>query len=395
MPRDLHELTIVEALESMASGKLGARDLVDALISRCVANSHLNAFVSEDWDALRLAADTVDASGRAGTELAGIPLIFKDNIATGQFPAGAATGALGKLAPPRIAPVAQLLLEKGALVGGTGNMHELAFGITTNNAVTGASRNPWNTEMIAGGSSGGVAAAVAAGLMPGGIGTDTGGSVRLPAALCGVVGFRPTVGRYSGRGIVPISKTRDTAGPIARSVADVRLLDEVMTGGKTGRQALAARELRLGLPRSYFYASLEPAVAACAEDALVALCNAGVQLVEVDVPDVGSLNDAISFPVVLHEFIRDLRAYLDENEIALTLRDVCNDVGSPDVRAVFESLLAGGAMPQQVYREAIDLHRPKLQAAYRDCFAQHGIAALIFPTTPMTTRRLARTRPLN
>lgn len=383
---DLHELTITGALGEMASGKLTARDLSEALIARCEATAALNTFVSSDWQALRTAAGEMDASGRSGQGLGGIALCFKDNIATGVFPAGAATGALARTGPGKMAPVVRALLDAGALVGATGNMHELAFGITSNNAVTGAVRNPWNPAMIPGGSSGGVAAAVAARLMPGGIGTDTGASVRLPAALCGVVGLRPTVGRYAGAGIVPISTTRDTAGPIARSVEDVALLDRVMAGRTSSHHRVALKGLRLGVPRGYFYDPLEPAVAHCAEAALDALRAAGVELIEADIADIGMLNEAVSFPLALYEFIRDLSKYLDDNSIPLTLRNICDGVGSPDVRGLFESLLGDGAMPEEVYRDAMAVQRPRLQAAYRDYFARHDVKAIIFPTTPMTAR---------
>lgn len=391
MPRsDLHDLTIVQALAEMAAGRVRSRDLVEALIARCEAGAALNAFVSTDWDALRHTADAMDKSGRAGHGLGGIPLCFKANIATGIFPADAGTGALATSRPGKVAPVAAALLQAGALVGATGNMHELAFGITSNNAVTGAARNPWNRQRIPGGSSGGVAAAVAAGMMPGGIGTDTGASVRLPAALCGIVGFRPTVGRYSGAGIVPISRTRDTAGPMARSVEDIILLDQVISGDARAREPIALRGLRLGVPRAYFYDQVDPAVANCAEASLSALRKAGVEFVEADIPEVGKLDEAVSFPVALYEFIRDLQAYLDDNGIGLSLREVCNGVGSPDVRGLFESLLGAGAMPAAVYQEAMTTHRPRLQAVYRDYFAAHDVPAVIFPTAPMTARPIGQ-----
>ena len=387
---DLHELTIRQAIAGMAGGKFKSRDLAEALIARCEAGRALNVFVSTDWDGLRKAADDIDASGRAGRGLGGVPLCLKDNISTGILPAGAATAALAGHVAAAPAPVAKALFDAGALLGGTGNMHELAFGITSNNSVTGAARNPWNVDMIPGGSSGGVAAAVAARMMPGGIGTDTGASVRLPASLCGLVGFRPTVGRYSGAGIVPISHTRDTAGPITVDVEDTILLDAVITGRAAPREVVALMGLRIGVPREHFYEMLEPAVAGAVETALGALRRAGVELIEVDIAEIGALDEAVSFPVALFEFLVDLQTYLDDNAIGLTLRDVCNGVGSPDVRALFESLLSGGAVPEAAYREVMDRSRPKLQAAYRDYFARHNVKAIIFPTSPMTARPIGQ-----
>ena len=382
---DIAELTITQALARQSSGTLTCRDHVEALIDRCETGKDINAFVSTDWQMLREAADRADKSGKAGEGLNGIPLCLKDNIDTAILPTSAATGALRGHVAAKAAPVAQALFDAGALLGSTGNMHELAFGITSNNAVTGAVRNPWNPEMIPGGSSGGVAAAVAARMMPGGIGTDTGASVRLPASLCGCVGFRPTVGRYSGDGIVPISHTRDTAGPITRSVADAVLLDAAMAGSRAGDR-IQLKGLRLGVPRSYFYENLDPDVAANAEDALEALRKAGVELVEADITDIGNLNNAVSFPVALSEFMTDLPEYLEKSGLNLSMREVCDGVGSPDVRGLFESQLGSDAMPEAAYRQAIDVDRPKLQAAFAEYFAINNVEAVIFPTAPLPAR---------
>jgi Asp-tRNA(Asn)/Glu-tRNA(Gln) amidotransferase A subunit family amidase len=387
---DLHELTIRQAIAGMAGGKFKSRDLAEALIARCEAGKALNAFVSTDWDGLRKAAEDIDGSGRAGQGLGGVPLCIKDNINTGILPAGAGTAALAGHVAAEPAPVATALFDAGALLGGTGNMDELAFGITSNNSVTGAAHNPWHVDRIPGGSSGGVAAAVAARMMPGGIGTDTGASVRLPASLCGLVGFRPTVGRYSGAGIVPISHTRDTAGPITVDVEDAILLDRVITGRAAARETVALNGLRIGVAREHFYEMLEPAVAEAAETALKALRLAGVELIEADIAGIGALDEAVSFPVALFEFLVDLQTYLDDNNTGLTLRDVCNGVGSPDVRGLFESLLGGGAVPEAAYRQVMDSARPKLQAAYRDYFARHNVEAIIFPTSPMTARPIGQ-----
>src|SRR6185436_6272213 len=152
--------------------------------------------------------------------------------------------------------------------------HELAYGITNHNAAFGAARNPYDPSRIPGGSSGGVGVAVAARMAPAGIGSDTGGSVRIPAALCGIVGFRPTTGRWSQQGIVPISHTRDTAGPMARSVADCALLDAVVTGS-TAAPAATLSGVRLGIPRGHFWQTLDSETARLLEAVLGQLEDAG------------------------------------------------------------------------------------------------------------------------
>ena len=223
-------------------------------------------------------------------------------------------------------------------------------------------------------------------MMPGGIGTDTGGSVRLPAALCGLAGFRPSVGRYPGAGIIPISHTRDTAGPIARDVADVRLLDAVMAGTDRIDPVRELGGLRLGVPRAAFYRDLETEVATEAGRVLDLLSNLGVELIEAEIPDVSDLNAAVGFPIALHEFVRDLPRYLAENGIGLSMNDVFKGIGSPDVKAIVESQLGAEAMPEAAYLKARDIDRPRLQRHYASCFADHDVEAVIFPTSPVSAR---------
>jgi mandelamide amidase len=208
-------------------------------------------------------------------------------------------------------------------------MQELAFGITSNNAVTGAVRNPWDPTRIPGGSSGGSGAAVAAGLVPVAIGTDTGGSIRVPAALCGVAGFRPTVGRVDGTGIAPISHTRDTAGPLARSVADLALFDAVLTGRATTLSAASLEHVRLGLPQTGFWDDLDDGVAQVALNAIECLREAGATFVPVTMPDVGKLSSEIGFVVALYEFARDMPRYLKDRGTGVTFEALIEEIGSP------------------------------------------------------------------
>ena len=392
--RELTELGVAEAATALRERACSCREYVEALVARCEAMAHLNAFVSHDWDALLASARAVDAGSGAGGPLAGVPLALKDNIDTTTLTTSGATGALAGFVAPRNAPVAAALFDAGALLGAKANMHELAFGITNNNAVTGAARNPWDPSMIPGGSSGGTAVAVAARMMPAGIGTDTGGSVRLPAALCGLAGFRPSIGRYPGAGIIPISHTRDTAGPLARTVGDARLLDAVMAGAGCGELESAPGTspiptlagLRLGVPRAAFYRDLEPEVAAEAGRVLDLLANRGVALVEAEVPDVSDLNAAVGFPVALYEFVRDLPRWLAGNGLELSMNDVLDGIGSPDVRGVVASQLGADAMPEAVYRKALEVDRPRLQRTYADYFAGQAVDAVLFPTSPVSAR---------
>ena len=361
--------------------------LVNALIARTEAGAALNGYVAFDAEALRDQARQADARIAAGEDLPllGIPIALKDNIDAVGWPCGAGTGALHGLKSVQDAELVRRLRAAGALIAGKTNMHELAFGITTNNAVTGAARNPWNPSRIPGGSSGGSGVVVAAGMVPAAIGTDTGGSVRVPSALCGLAGLRPTVGRVSGAGIAPISTTRDTAGPMARSILDCALLDEVLTGDTTPLKLPALRGLRLGIPGAGYWDNLEPGVEQVGLRTLEALRKAGVVLVEVDLPGLQDANAAASFPVALYEFVRDMRAYLKDAKRGITLEQLAADVRSPDVAGLIPGLLGEGAIPESVYQDALTARR-RLQAIYADAFAKSGVAALVFPTTALTAR---------
>jgi len=386
-PQELHELTISQLARLISDREIGSEEYCRFLVARCDALSDLNALADHDWGRL------IDAARRADDnptgELSGIPLALKDNIDTAELTTTAGTGALRDFTATSNAPVLQKLFDEGALLGAKTNMHELAFGITSNNSVTGAVRNPYDRSMIPGGSSGGVAVAVAARMMPGGVGTDTGASIRLPAALCGCVGFRPSIGRYSAKGIVPISHTRDTAGPIVRSVEDAVLLDSIMACQRQDEDELEG-PVRIGVPREYFYNDLDPEVSRIIDEILAELSQSGFELVEKDIAGIGTLNHAVSATVARYEFLRDLELYMREHRIDLNMTAVLEGVGSPDVRQVIEGELGSTAVSHSAYDRAITVDRPKLQATYADYFLDNRLDAVIFPTSPLPARPIGQ-----
>lgn len=385
----LIDRTATEIRDALQRGDARSTELAEQWIARTEAASALNCYVVFDGEGLHRQAAEADSRRAAGERLPllGVPIALKDNIEAAGFPCGDGTGALHGRNPCGDAELVRRLRAAGALIPGKLGMHELAFGITNNNAVTGAVRNPWDPSRIPGGSSGGSGAAVAARLVPAAIGTDTGGSVRVPAALCGVAGLRPTVGRVSGDGIAPISTTRDTAGPLARSVADLALLDGVLTGDASPLQAVSLQGLRLGLPQAYFWEDLEAGVRALADEMVAALRSAGAELVPVELPGIAQLDEEVSFVVALYEFVRDMSAYLRDRSRGIGFEQLIAGVGSPDVRAIVGSLSGEGAIPEAVYRKALEA-RKRLQALYADAFATSGVAALVFPTTPGTAARI-------
>jgi Asp-tRNA(Asn)/Glu-tRNA(Gln) amidotransferase A subunit family amidase len=383
---DLTELTISEAAVALRRGDVSAEAYAEALLAKAEQGAALNAFIHHDPAQVRADARAADAararSSSALGALHGVPLALKDNLDTAAMATTGGTPGLRGHRPARNGAVVQRLLDAGAIVFGKTNLHELAYGITNNNAAFGAARNPYDPTRIPGASSGGVGVAVAARMAPGGIGSDTGGSVRIPAALCGIVGFRPTTGRWSQAGIVPISHTRDTAGPMTRSVADCELLDAVVTGSSVAAP-VSLRGLRLGVPRSHFWEPLDAEVARLMEGVLAMLKEAGAVLVEADIPDVARLDNEAGFPIALYETVVDLDAYLAGHASPMRYRELVAQCASPDVAGLLQSLHGDGAIPEAAYRHALTTLRPQLQVAYRDHFKRHDIAALVFPTTPL------------
>jgi Asp-tRNA(Asn)/Glu-tRNA(Gln) amidotransferase A subunit family amidase len=384
---DCAELGAVELLAALAAGTLTAEAYVEALLARCEHWRHLNAFTALDPARSRAAARDSDrrrAAGTAAGPLEGLPVLIKDNIDLAGWVTTAGTAALRDYRPDHTASVAARLLAAGAFVLGKNTMHELAHGITSNNAYSGAVRNPYDPRMIPGGSSGGTAAALAARLGPIGLGTDTGGSVRIPAALCGIVGFRPSTGRYPTDGIVPISHTRDTPGVMARSVADIELIDRVVVPVAAPAAAATLAGCRFGVPRSLFYESLDPELAHLTERALERLRAAGAVLIEADVTGLEALNAPVAGVISDYEFPRDLAAYLASSGSGVSLEAVIDALASPDLRQTFAREVRGPAAPStEAYRHALEVGRPAIQAACRAYFAEHALEAMIFPTTPL------------
>ena len=384
----LTELSAAEAAARIRAGTLKSEDLVRALVDEVERHRDLNAFITFDRDRALAAARKADALAARKSfagPLHGVPIVVKDNIHVAGLPSSAGTPALKGFVPTRNAPVAEKLIRAGAIVLGKTNMHELAFGITSNNAAFGPVRNAYDPTRIAGGSSGGTATAIAARMAAAGLGSDTGGSVRIPAALNGIAGLRPTLGRYAQEGITPIAHTRDTAGPMAREVGDLVLLDTIITGARDRVTAPPLKGLRVGVCRALFFRNLDADTEQVTNAALDRLQQAGAEIVDVDMAGLVDLNAKVSFPVALYEANVDLAAYLKRYRIPLDVKGVADRIASPDVKGLFVSAIVPGAkdaVPQKAYLDALAA-RPELQRLYADTFKKYRIAALAFPTTPL------------
>jgi aspartyl-tRNA(Asn)/glutamyl-tRNA(Gln) amidotransferase subunit A len=299
----VHEWTLLEAARKVRDRQISSRELTAALLDRIGAvDPGIRAYITvlpESATAQAEACDEEQARGSLRGPLHGVPVGLKDIFCTRGIRTTCGSRILHNFVPPYDAAVTEKVIAAGAVLLGKHNMDEFAMGSSTETSHFGPTRNPWDPSRIPGGSSGGTAAAVAAAMCFAGVGTDTGGSIRQPASLCGVVGVKPTYGRVSRYGMIAFASSLDQAGPVTRTVADAAALLGVIAGhdrrDSTSMDVAVpdyvaaaekpAKGLRVGLPREYFEgAGLDPAVKAAVERALGALQEQGASAVEVSLP---------------------------------------------------------------------------------------------------------------
>ncbi len=306
--RDAQRDVLRDAFQS-AMRERSSAELCAHLLARIGAeNSIWNAFsLAHGKEAMAEAAraDVARSVGIPRGPLHGVPIAVKDNIGVAGWPRTASSLVLKDAVSPADATVIARLRNAGAVPLGQTVMHELAFGMTTINPHLGTVRNPWDARRICGGSSGGSAAAVAAGLVPAALGSDTGGSIRCPAALCGVAGFKPSFGAVSRHGVVPLSYTLDTVGPLAKSAAQCLAIHEAIAGADPlddatllyrprFRPAPKLSGLRIGLPAPFFSDAMETSVREQVESAVERVKKAGARVEAVPFPELNALNNAAS-----------------------------------------------------------------------------------------------------
>ena len=291
-------LSVQEVAALIRSRKVSPVELTQACLARIDAlNPSLNAFITVTAESALADARSAESEvqrGRWRGPLHGVPIALKDLIDTAGVRTTGASALYKDRIPTEDATVVKRLKEAGAILLGKLNMHELAYGGTSVPSFYRRVSNPWDLQRITGGSSGGSAAAVAGGLCYAALGSDTGGSIREPAALCGIVGLKPTYGRVSNRGVIPLSWSLDHVGPLTRTVTDSAIVLQAIAGydpadivsqnrpvGRYLEGAAAPAPLRVGLPREFFYADLDPEIQAAIDQALQVLVAAGARLVDV------------------------------------------------------------------------------------------------------------------
>lgn len=369
-------MTIAETGAALRSKKLSVRELTEETLRRAAALESLNAFmVVTDASARQRAALLEDelARGIDRGSLHGIPIAHKDNIFTQGVRTTAGSKIFSDFIPDHDAEIVSQLNDAGSVTIGKTGLHEFAYGVTSNNPHFGAVRNPWDTERIPGGSSGGSAAAVAAGIIPLASGTDTGGSIRIPASFCGVVGLKPTYDRVSRRGVMPLGLTLDHVGPLARTVRDAGLAFSVLATHSSGYIPPAHADLsgmRIGVPDNFFVENIAPDVMLAFRAAVQTAAALGAHVTEVRLPDAGALN-VIGRVVQLAEASGLLAGYLNRR-----------DEFGADVLALVEQ---GRLIPATDY---VNAQRARRLLTRDFSKIWMNLDCLMTPATPMTAPKI-------
>jgi aspartyl-tRNA(Asn)/glutamyl-tRNA(Gln) amidotransferase subunit A len=399
---DLVHLSAAELHQKFVNGDVTAADIVSAHLTRIQrVDAAIGAFLHVDEAGAMRQAEVQDSWGteeRRRRPLSGVPVALKDNVVTRDMPTTAGSRILEGFSSPYDATVVVKLRAAGGIALGKTNLDEFAMGSSTEHSAFQTTRNPWSLDRVPGGSSGGSAAAVAAGMVPLALGSDTGGSIRQPASYCGIVGLKPTYGRVSRYGLIAFASSLDQIGPMARTVADTRLLYEAIRGcdpndSTSLTEGVEAppqplRPLRLGIPHEYFGEGIEPAVRSAVEEALERLRSQGHTLVPISLPHT-RYAVATYYLIAPAEASSNLARY---DGVRYGLR-----AGGRDLVAMYENtrdegfgaevkrrILLGTHALSHGYYEAYYLTAQKVRTLIRQDFDQafQSVDFIITPTTP-------------
>jgi len=371
---------MIEQLATALRGRaVSSVDLTKDALHRAEQHSNLNAFVTLMGDQALAEAEQRDSELRRGEVrglLHGIPVAVKDLFCTRGVRTTCGSRIFSDYVPDHDADVVVRLRHAGAVIIGKTGLHELAYGITSNNPHFGPVRNPHDPERIPGGSSGGSGAAVAAGVCAMALGSDTGGSIRIPASFCGVAGFKPTYGVVSRRGVFPLGFSLDHVGPLAADVRDCALTMAAIADRDLGwgvPSEPSIKGLRIGRPENFYFDKLEPAVASALDQSFRTAGEQGAEIVIVRVPDMEAFN-AVALATLLAEAAAALEPHRARRE----------EIG-PDVRLLLDQ---GWMLPASAYVNAQRL-RSRFIAEFADVWKHCDL--LFLPATPTTAPKIGQT----
>ncbi|MCO4876571.1 amidase family protein [Paraburkholderia caribensis] len=383
---------VAQVAEAIRTGQTTSEAYAAGLIQNARALTNLNSFIRIDEDAVLAQARKADRAREAGSTapLLGVPLGVKDSYLTKGLATSLGLEHLSDFVPTEDADAVRAVKDAGALVFGKNNLVEMSFGLTGDNAHFGQVRNPHAHNRVTGGSSSGSAASVAAGVVPASLGGDTIGSIRVPASLCGVVGFKPTTGRWPRNGVAPISHTLDTTGVLARSVEDCALVDQVVAGGTIDEQVQTANDLkgiRLAYAPGQFLDLVDTEVETQFRDVIRLLKDCGAEVVEVDLgDDFGSLSQTATWGIFFHETMGAVTEFLRRHHVPADFESILERL-KPELRDAWRYMVlpdGGGAISSNAYRNILTVSRPEIQRRLDEVFVVRGAHAMLQPTTPCT-----------
>jgi len=404
---ELADLPLSQLSKMIRNGEISSKLLVEAYLERIRkidGPNGVNAYITVAADTALKEAEELDklAKGKKFKgPLHGLPIAIKDNLDTKDLRTTGGSKILSSWIPPTDAYVVKKLKEAGAIILGKTNMHEFAFGITTNNPHYGPTRNPYDFLRIPGGSSGGSGAATAAALCAGAIGTDTGGSVRIPAALCGVVGLKPTLGRVGRGGMMYLSFMRDVIGPITRTVTDAAIILEAIVGEDLRDPESSSKPVprytallkgglkgkRFGVPKKYFFDVIHPDTQKVMDEAIKVIQKMGGAIKEVEVKHM-DLATPTGFNIVLAECIYHMEDYLKAFDPQATVDKYLDQLG-PDVKGALGSQKGtpeSKPVPGYIYAKSVREDRNKMISGFKE--AMTDLDALLLPTTPLPASKI-------
>jgi mandelamide amidase len=396
LPEELTRLGVSGAAKAIRRGDVSAENYVSALLAEARQDEGLRAFITLDEPGALSAAREADKARAKGLSapLLGVPLGIKDSYLTAGLRTTLGVGALRDFQPTEDAEAVALLKAAGAIVLGKTNLVELSYGLTGDNGPYGQVGNPHAPGHVTGGSSSGSAAAVAAGLVPAALGGDTIGSIRVPASLCGVVGFKPTTRRWPRGGVAPISHTLDTTGVFARSVEDCVLVDQIVTGAPAAEleARIDLKGIRFAFAPRHYRNPVNPEVEAQFRAALLRLADAGAEIVEIDL---GEDFQALALHTTWSLFFRETKAslseFLERHAIPVTFEDLHEGLRA-GVKEAWDHFVIPGApgyLSEQAYH-ALSADRLAVKERMSEIFTRHGAHALVIPTTPCTAPKVDR-----
>lgn len=388
---------VAQAVRAISGGDFSAENYAEALLQRARELSDINAFITIDEEAVVAAAREADRARSAGITgpLLGVPLGVKDSYLTSGLRTTLGVSNLKDFVPQQDAEAVSAIKAAGGIVFGKNNLVEMSYGLTGDNNPYGQVKNPHARNRVTGGSSSGSAAAVAAGIVPAAFGGDTVGSIRVPASLCGVVGFKPTTGRWPRNGVAPISHVLDTTGVFARTVQDCELIDQVVTNApaSTASELGDLKGIRFAYAPKQYLDLIDPEVEARFYDVVRSLRDDGAEIVEVDLGDeFSALADTTTWNIFFRETMDAIASFLKDNDIPTSFDEIYRDI-KPGLKEVWQHLvLPTGSqwLSPDSYHTALTTDRPKIQRLFSDAFATSGAEALLLPTTPCTAPEIGK-----